>query len=183
MSGKAPETKQEQIAHRHEAPVTHAVYGHEHTSFENSDARAGIVIWSLTIIGGTLVVVFALTVWLQKILTAEHPPGSLPSPLAPARVIAPAPQLQVHPWEELPEMRAREDQILNGYSKDADGRLHIPISVAMEAVVPSLKIAPDAPQGLTTPGGGGRGFAGSLNDMPAPYRRPQIQGEIQKHAQ
>jgi hypothetical protein len=183
MKPNIPETNQNELAHFHEPKATHPVHGHGHTSFEGVDARAGLVIWSLAIIGGTLVIVFAMTVGIQRYLTTANPPGAPASPLAPGRVLAPAPQLQVHPWEELPEMRAREDKILNSYGKDPDGRIHIPISVAMDAVVPQLKIAPDAPQGITTPGGGGRDFAGSINDMPAPYQRPQIKGEIQKHAQ
>ena len=81
-------------------------------------------------------------------------------------------------------MRSQEEKVLNSYGKDAAGHFHIPMSVAMNAVVPQLKIAPDAPAGLTTPGGEGRDFSRSLSEMPAPYRRkPQIQGEIQKHAQ
>jgi hypothetical protein len=183
MRPDAPETKENELVHFHGPKESQAIHGHQHTSYEGTDARAGIVIWSLVLIGGTLVFVFALTVWIQRLMTAEHPPGPPPSPLAPARVLPPAPQLQVHPWEELPEMRAREDKILNSYGKDPDGRVHIPISVAMDAVAPQLKIAADAPPGLTTPGGGGRDFAGSINDMPAPYQRPQIQGEIHKHAQ
>ncbi len=183
MKPKLPETKENELVHFHGPKATAPVHGHEHTSFEGTDARAGIVIWSLAIIGGTLLFAFGLTIGIQKYLAAEHPAGPPASPLAPARVLPPAPQLQVHPWEELPEMRQREDQILNSYGKDPDGRVHVPISVAMNAVVPRLKIAADAPQGLTTPGGGGRDFAGSINEMPAPYQRPQIKGEIQKHAQ
>ena len=53
----------------------------------------------------------------------------------------------------------------------------------MAAVVTRLKIEPDAPQGLTTPGGESRRFAGSIVDMPTPYHTPAIQGEIQKNAQ
>ena len=183
MKPNVPVTKENEVAHLHGEKASQPVHGHEHTSFEQLDARASLVIWSLALIGATLVIVFALTVGIQKYLTSANPPGAPLSPLAPSRVLAPAPQLQVHPWEELPDMREREDKILNSYGKDPDGRIHIPISVAMDSVVPQLKIAPDAPQGITTPGGGGRDFAGSINDMPAPYQRPQIKGEIQKHAQ
>lgn len=159
------------------------VLGHHGTNFEATDATAGIVIWSLSIIMGILVVVFAITIALQKDLEKDNPAGKLDSPLAADRVIPPNPKLQVHPWEELPDLRAHEDHILNGYGKDADGRVHIPIEKAMDAVVSQLTIHPGAPQGITTPGGEGRDFARSVNDMPAPYQRPQIQGEIQKHAQ
>jgi len=168
----------------HEHPVhsePHA--GHGGTSFEGTDASAGMVIGSLATIGGTLVIVFVLVIGVQKLLERDNPPGSLPSPLAPTRVVPPNPVLQVHPWEELPDVRAHEDQILNSYGKDADGHVHIPITQAMDAVVPRLNIGPGAPQGITTPGGEGREFSGSVNAMPPAYQRPQIQGEIRKNAQ
>lgn len=157
--------------------------GHEGTSYEGTDAAASMVIWSLAIIGGTLVIVFAITIGIQRMLADKNPPGELPSPLAPARVIPEGPLLQVHPWEELPELRAREDETLNSYGKDPDGRVHIPINQAMDAVVSRLNVGPGATEGITTPGGEGREFAGSVNAMPPAYRRPQIQGEIRKHVQ
>jgi hypothetical protein len=158
--------------------------GHGGTSYEGTDAAASMVVGSLAIIGGTLLITFAITIGIQKLLQDKNPPGELPSPLAPARVIPQGrPLLQVHPWEELPDVRAHEDQILNSYGKDSDGHLHIPINQAMDAVVTRLNIASGAPQGITTPGGEGRDFAGSINAMPPAYRRPQIQGEIRKRAQ
>jgi len=167
----------------HGAPRTEPHEGHGGTKYEGVDATPGLIIYSLSIIAGMLVVVFAFTIYIQRYLAERNPPGQLPSPLAPARVIAPAPQLQVHPWEELPDVRAHENEVLNGSGKDADGRVHIPIDRAMDAVITRLNIRPGAPLGITTPGGEGRNFAGSINSMPAPYRRPQLQGEIRKHAQ
>ncbi|SRR5579884_275279 len=160
--------------------------GHGGTSFEGGDARAGIIIWSLSLIGLTLVIIFAITIGIQKLLEVKNPTGQPASPLTPARVIPSGPLLQVHPWEELPEVRANNEKILNSSGRDANGNYHIPIDQAMTAVIGQLKIAPGAPEGFVTPGGEGRNFAGSINAMPAPYqsqRRPQIQGEIQKHAQ
>lgn len=156
--------------------------GHEGTSFEGGDARPGIVIFSLALIGGMLVVIFAITIGVQKILETRNPTGQLPSPLAPARVVPSGPLLQVHPWEELPQVREDAERILNSSGRDADGRVHIPIDQAMDAVVGRLNIAPNAPEGITTPGGEGRDFSGTIKAMPGPYQRPQIQGEIQKHA-
>lgn len=156
-------------------------YGHDGTNYEGTDAKAGIVINSLAIIGGTLVFVFVLTVGIQKLLEKYNPPGTLPSPLAPARVLPPNPQLQVHPWDELPDLRAHEDEVLTSTGKDANGRVHVPIERAMDSVVSRLSVDPNAPQGITTPGGEGRDFSGSLRDMPAPYqRKPLISGEIRK---
>jgi hypothetical protein len=187
MKSGRPEPKENELVHFHGPKVTEGHAGHGATTFEGTDARASIVIWSLAIIGGTLVIVFAITIGVQRFLQANNPPGSLPSPIAPARVIPPAPQLQVHPWEELPDLRAHEDEVLNGYGKDANGHWHIPIAKAMDSVVSQLDIRPGAGEGITTPGGQGRDFAGSLGSMPAPYQSqrqgPQIQGEIHKHAQ
>jgi hypothetical protein len=158
--------------------------GHGGTSFEGTDAAPSMVIGSLAIIGGTLLITFAITIGIQKLLQHNNPPGELPSPLAPARVIPQGrPLLQVHPWEELPDLRAHEDQVLNSYGKDPDGRVHIPIAQAMDAVLPRLNMVPGAAPGITTPGGEGRDFSTSINAMPPAYRRPQIQGEIQKRAQ
>jgi hypothetical protein len=157
--------------------------GHGGTSFEAVDASVKMVLFSLGIIAGTLIVVFAITIGIQKYLQDAHPPGQLPSPLAPSRIIPPQPQLQVHPWETLPDVRAQEDQLLSSGGKDADGRAHIPIDRAMDEVVSRLNIGPNARPGITTPGGGGRDFSGSVNAMPPAYRVPQIQGEIHKRAQ
>ena len=158
--------------------------GHGGTSFEGADAAPSLVIGSLAIIGGTLLITFAVTIGIQKLLQDRNPPGELPSPLAPARVIPrDRPLLQVHPWEELPDMRAHEDQILDSYGKDSDGHLRIPINQAMDAVVTRLNVAPGAAQGIVTPGGEGRDFSTSINAMPPAYQRPQITGEIRKNAQ
>lgn len=157
--------------------------GHGGTSFEGGDAKAGVVIWSLAVIGGTLILIFAITIGIQKLLELNNPAGPPASPLAPARVIPSGPLLQVHPWEELPQVREDAQKLLNTSGRDADGHFHIPIDQAMGMVVGRLTIAPNAPQGITTPGGEGRDFSGSINAMPAPYQRPQIQGEIHKHAQ
>jgi hypothetical protein len=158
--------------------------GHGGTSYEGVDASVKMVIFSLAIIAVTLVVTLAITVPIQKTLRATTPLGEPPSPLAPARVVPPPPQLQAHPWEELPEMRAHELQVLNSGGKDADGRVHIPISQAMDEIMSHLTVASNAPEGIATPGGQGRDFAGSVNAMPPQYRQPpQISGEIRKHAQ
>jgi hypothetical protein len=181
-SGVLDHTQNEMVSSR--GPVTSEPHeGHGGTRFEGGDAKAGMVISSLVIIGGTLIVVFIMTVGIQRLLERANPPGELPSAVAPARVLPPEPQVEVHPWDLLPDLRAREDQILNNYGKDANGRAHIPISRAIDAVTARLSITPGAPQGITTPGGEGRDFAGSLNNMPPQYQKPQIQGEIRKNAQ
>ena len=169
-------------AHAH-PPESGAHAGHAGTTFESSDASPGLVIWSLAIIAGVLVVTFAITVGIQRYLYDANPQGQLPSPLAPERVLPPNPQLQVHPWEELPEVRAHEDQILNSSGRDQDGHTHIAIDRAMDAVVAHLPTHAGVLPGITTPGGEGRDFAGSVSTMPRSYRGPLIKGEIHKSAQ
>jgi hypothetical protein len=175
--------KSNDLVHSEHTKRTEPHSGHEGTSYEGVDARPGLVIGSLAIIGGTLVIVFALTIGIQKYIQARNPLGEQLSPLAPSRVVPPAPQIQVQPWEDLPQMRSHEDQVLNSSGKDAEGHYHIPINDAMGAVVSRLRIEPNAPVGLATPGGEGRQFSHSLSDMPPQYRAPVIQGEIHKHAQ
>lgn len=183
MSTYEKDPKHDKFIQTHGEVHSEPVVGHEDTAFEGVDAKAGTVVSSLAIIGGTLIVVFALTVGIQKLLEKANPPGQLPSPIAPARVIPPSPQLEVHPWDILPDLRAHEDEILNGYGKDAAGRVHIPIAQAIAATPGRLTVAPNAPEGITTPGGEGRDFARGLNDMPSQYKQaPAIQGEIRKGA-
>jgi hypothetical protein len=158
-------------------------FGHDGTNYEGTDAKAGTVIGSLAVIGLTLVITFVLTIGIQKYMESTTPVGQSPSPLAPARVIPSGPLLQVHPWDSYPQLREQEDKILNGSGKDAAGHTHIPIDQAMAAVVSRLNVKPGAPQGITTPGGEGRDFAGSVTNMPSQYRTaPQIEGEVQKNA-
>jgi hypothetical protein len=177
------EAKENELVHFHGPKASEPHEGHGGTRYEGVDASVRMVIWSLVIIALTLVVTAAITFPIQKTLRDTTPVGSLPSPLAPARVVPPDPQLEVNPWKTLPQLREHENQVLNSYGKDADGRVHIPINRAMDAVVSRLTIRPDAPEGLTTPGGFGRDFSGSVTAMPAPYEAPQIRGEIQKNAQ
>jgi hypothetical protein len=179
----------EELKVTHSGPATcapqlpHSHAGKHGVRFESVDARPRLVILSLAIIVGMLVLVFAVTLGVQKYLVKTNPPGSLPSPLAPARVLPPEPQLEARPWENLPVFRAHEEQVLNEYGKDANGHLHIPIERAVEAVVPRLPVRPDAPSGITTPGGQGREFAGSVNTIEASSGGPKIKGAIRKHAQ
>jgi hypothetical protein len=165
---------------------SHPHAGHGGTAYEEVDARAGVVVSSLAVIGGTLVFVFALTLVIHSLLVKINPQGSLPSPMAPERVIPPKPTLEVHPWDILPDLRAHEDQVLGGTGKDVLGRTHIPIDRAMDAEVSRLNIAPGAPVGIRTPGGDATDGSGGTSSKPVgigAQPRPQIQGEIRKNAQ
>jgi hypothetical protein len=121
----------------------------------------------------------------DKFLESTHPRGELPSPLSPARVLAPAPQIERLPWMDLPELRAHEQEVLNSSGKDAQGRYHIPIDKALDLEASKINTQPGEPTGLSTPGGQGRDFSHSLADMPPAYQHAGpavIQGEIHKNA-
>lgn len=182
---------------QHHGPVNSDPHiGPHGTHFERVDASVKMVLGSLAIIAVTLVVTALLTVPIEDLLKKTIPPSSLPSPLSPARVIPKGPLLQVHPWNELPDLRASEDKMLSTAGADGQGHKHIPIDDAMNAVLPQLKIRPDAAPGLMVPGGQGRDFAGSLEGMPAAYKSQGIpaagqstskeptviRGEIRKNA-
>ncbi|MFL6415475.1 MAG: hypothetical protein ACJ74Y_07380 [Bryobacteraceae bacterium] len=164
---------------------SHPHTGHGGTAYEEVDARAGLVLGSLAVIGGTLVFVFALTLVIHSLLIKMNPQGSLPSPMAAERVIPPKPTLEVHPWDILPDLRAHEDQVLESTGKDVLGRTHIPIDRAMDAEVSRLNLAPGAPVGIRTPGGDASDSSGGTSSKPVgigAQPRPQIQGEIRKNA-
>jgi hypothetical protein len=167
---------------KHPLPLSEPIVGHGGTSYEGLDVHASVVVWSLAIIAGLALGAFILMLGVQKYMEKTHPPGELASPLAPDRVLPPAPQLQVHPWEDLPEMRAAEITALDTTGRDKAGRMHIPISNAMTEVLSRLKIDPNAPRGITTPGGQGLEYSRSMTEIPG-ASRPQIQGEIRKNAQ
>jgi hypothetical protein len=158
------------------------VHGHDGIAYEANDVKAPIVVWSLLIIAALAVAGFVLMLGVQKYLEANHPIGASPSALAPDRVIPDAPQVQVHPWEDLPEMRANEIKALETTGRDQAGRMHIPIEAAMTDILSHLKIDPNAPKGLTTPGGQGREYSHSLSETHG-NERPMIQGEVRKNAQ
>ena len=157
--------------------------------FEVGDASVKLVINSLVIIVAVLFVTLAITIGIQKYLEAKNTAGVSNNARAPERIIPPAPRLQVHPWERLPVLRAHEDEILNGYGKDADGHIHIPIDHAMDLVLGRLQIRPEAPPGLRIPGGNSYDFTGSVNTYPPSYQAPAavpgepLKGKVEKSAQ
>ena len=170
------------MSEEHPVPLSEPIIGHGGTNYEGRDVKPGIVIWSLIIVASLAVAAFLLMVGVQKYIEANHPAGASISALAPDRVIPPAPQLQVHPWEDFPDMRAAEDKELATTGRDKAGRMHIPIDNAMTEVLSRLKIEPNAPRGLTTPGGQGIEYSHSLGETSG-NERPEIKGEIHKNAQ
>ncbi len=162
------------------------VMGADGTGFEGSDAPAKVVVYSLAIVGVLATCAFALMFGYDKFLESTHPRGSLPSPLAKERILAPAPQIERLPWLDLPELRAHEVEVLNSSGKDRLGNMHIPIDKAIDMMAAKMSSTSGEPAGLTTPGGQGAVFSHGLADMPAAYQQASgpavIQGEIHKDA-
>jgi hypothetical protein len=180
MSHSTEDPNPKLAGHEHKSFRSIAVSGADgQIAFEKTDAPARVVIVGLAIVAGLAIFCFALMFGYDKMLISEHPAGELPSPLSASRVLPPAPQLETHPWEDLPEMHAHEKQVLAMSGKDSHGLYHIPIDNAIDEVVSKINTKPDEPQGLTVPGGQGRIFSHSLSEMPAPYQQPTIQGVIQ----
>lgn len=168
-------------------PTSVAVMGEDgNTGFEATDAPARVVIYGLGIVAVLATFAFALMFGYDKFLEAEHPRGSLPSPLSPERVVPPAPQLERLPWLDLPQLRAHENEVLSSATPDSEGHAHVPIDKAIDVVVSKLNTKAGQPAGITVPGGQDRVFSHSLADMPPAYQqsnRAVIQGEIHKNAQ
>lgn len=185
MKKQVPENE---LVHSHGPKSSEPHEGHGGTRYEGVDASVKMVIWSLVIIVVTLIISMGVAIPVMRNLHDTTPLGKLPSPLAPERVIPTGPLVEAHPWETLPKVDAREEALLHATGRNAAGQYQIPIDEAMRAVLPTLKIAPNAPQGMTVPVGAGLQFSHSLNQLPPQYRQPpavsaEIHGEIEKHAQ
>ena len=174
------------VADQPNVPGQPSVHG---VRFDPKDASASLVIYSLGVIAGGLIVTFIIVIGMYKYFIGATPLGRPASDRTSERVLPPEPKLEVHPWESLPILRQHEDEILNGYGKDAEGHVHIPIDRAMDLVIPQLRIRPNSPPGLTIPGGVGFGTVGSSHDLPPQYRSPaeagppQLKGKVEKSAQ
>lgn len=179
---------------QHHGPV-HSVLdtgAHPEVTYENTDARAGIVIGSLAIIALTLAVTAIVTLPIENLLKTANPPGKLPSPLAPARIVPAQPRIEVHPWSTYPDLKAHWQAELSKGGVGDNGERRQPISTVLDQTASSLPIRPGSGPGLTMPGGEGRTFSHALNQLPAAYREiaqpptaagaATIQGEIRKNA-
>jgi len=116
--------------------------GHENhdVRFEREDVNEGSTFW----FGVWILVVMVVTAFLVKPFynflarseTATQRPAAYVPPVDERAKEPPAPRLQVTPVLELDELRAREDQVLEGYGwVDKDrGIARIPVEEAMRLV-------------------------------------------------
>lgn len=113
---------------------------HQGVHHEESDVN----VRTIFLFGGSLVVVAAvvhLVVWGLFLLFERREAGRLPRefPLATGQELRlpPEPRLQITPRVDLQEFRAREDEVLNGYSwiDKAAGTVRMPMADAMRLTV------------------------------------------------
>lgn len=111
--------------------------GHEHR-----EANVKLIVYSSVGLAVSVAIV-CLIVWgffnFLKVTTPEPPrPTTMPA----ATSAPPYPHLEVRPDVELQDMRGREEQILHtyGWVDQKNGRVHIPIDQAMDAIVGQLPV-------------------------------------------
>jgi hypothetical protein len=113
---------------------------HQGVHHEESDVN----VRTIFLFGGLLVVVAAvvhLVVWGLFLFFDQREAGRLPRefPLAAGQELRlpPEPRLQITPRVDLQEFRAREDEVLNGYSwiDRAAGTVRMPMADAMRLTV------------------------------------------------
>jgi hypothetical protein len=113
---------------------------HQGVHYEESDVN----VRTIFLFGGLLVVVAAvvhLVVWGLFLFFDQREAGRLPRefPLAAGQELRlpPEPRLQITPRVDLQEFRAREDEVLNGYSwiDRAAGTVRMPMADAMRLTV------------------------------------------------
>jgi hypothetical protein len=127
-----------------------------HEAYEHSDADPrGLLHWGGWLIA-VLVVVFVSMAWLFGFYGKVQSLGKPASPFEDARVLPPAPRLQVQPRAELHAYCEQQDKLLNtyGWADEHNGVVRIPVDRAMELTLqqglPS-RAAADIPAGVSNP--------------------------------
>ena len=96
----------------------------------------GVLLAAALLAAAGIVVQLVVGVQFAALRGARARESQPPPPLAAAPEGPPEPRLQTTPAEDLAQLRAREDTILDGYGWEdrATGVVHIPIARAMELV-------------------------------------------------
>jgi hypothetical protein len=124
--------------------------------YERSDANpSGLLRWALWLIA-VLVVVFVSMAGLFDFYGKVQSLGKPASPFENARVLPPAPRLQVEPRAELHSYCAQQDKLLNtyGWADEHNGVVRIPVDRAMELTLQQglpARSAADVPASESNP--------------------------------
>ncbi len=127
-----------------------------HEGYERSDADPRGLLHSGAWLIGILVVVFFAMAWLFDFYGKVQSLGKPASPFENARVLPPAPRLQVEPRAELHAYCEQQDKLLNsyGWADEHNGVVRIPVDRAMELTLQQglpARAAADIPAGISNP--------------------------------
>ena len=124
--------------------------------YERSDASpSGLLRWALWLIA-VLVAVFISMAGLFDFYGKVQSLGKPASPFENARVLPPAPRLQVEPRADLHAYCVQEDKLLNGYgwADEHNGVVRIPVDRAMELTLQQglpARAPGEIPAGVSNP--------------------------------
>jgi hypothetical protein len=124
--------------------------------YEHSDANPKGLVHSALWLIAVLVVVFVSMAWLFNFYGKVQSLGKPASPFENARVLPPAPRLQVEPRAELHAYCEGQDKLLNtyGWADEHNGVVRIPIDRAMELTLQQglpARTSGDVPAGVSNP--------------------------------
>jgi hypothetical protein len=125
-------------------------------AYEHSDANARGLLQSGAYLIAVLVVVFFAMAWLFDFYGKVQSLGKPASPFEDARVLPPAPRLQVQPRAELHAYCEAQDKLLNsyGWADEHNGVVRIPVDRAMELTLQQglpARTPGDIPAGISNP--------------------------------
>jgi hypothetical protein len=130
--------------------------GSSNEGYEHSDAEPrSLLHWGAWLIA-VLVVVFFSMAWLFGFYGKVQSLGKPASPFENARVLPPAPRLQVEPRAELHAYCEQQDKLLNtyGWADEHNGVVRIPVDRAMDLTLQQglpARSAADVPAGDSNP--------------------------------
>jgi hypothetical protein len=127
-----------------------------HEGYERSDADSRGLLHSGAWLIAVLVVVFFSMAWLFDFYGKVQSLGKPASPFEDARVLPPAPRLQVQPRAELHAYCEQQDKLLNsyGWADEHNGVVRIPVDRAMELTLQQglpARAPGDIPAGVSNP--------------------------------
>ncbi len=101
--------------------------------YEVTDPPVRIIVYSALGLAAVTILICFLLAGLFRILVAMEETGKR-NPLAPAHQLPPEPRVEVHPWEQLQQVRAHEEQQLRtyGWVDKEKGIVRLPIDRAID---------------------------------------------------
>jgi hypothetical protein len=137
-------------------PGQPSAQGGSQEGYERSDAEPRSLVHSGAWLIAILAVVFVSMAWLFNFYGKVQSLGKPASPFENARVLPPAPRLQVEPRVELHAYCEQQDKLLNSYGwvDEHNGVVRIPVDRAMELTLQQglpARAATDIPEGISNP--------------------------------